>query len=65
MLLYQNPDMQAEELEKLMRKYDGYKGIDVPRRTESQSEKSSYQEQRQPIRPKESMRDIIYNGVGV
>lgn len=52
MLLYQNPDMQAEELEKLMRKYDGYKGIDVPRRTESQSEKSSYPEQRQPIRPK-------------
>lgn len=48
-----------------MVKYDSYRGIDIPRRTESQSQKSSYPEQRQPIRPRESMRDIIYNGVGV
>lgn len=50
-----------------MMKYEDYRGVGVqqPRRKEGLSEKSNLPEMRQPIRPKESMRDIMYSGVGV
>ena len=55
--------MSGEELEKLMAEYEQYRGS-VPSRS-SKQESSGGSERRVPIRPRESMKDILYNGVGV
>lgn len=57
--------MSQEELEKMMLRYDEYRG--APSRGSKQDERLSENsgvDRRAPIRPRESMKDIIYNGVG-
>ncbi len=59
---YEN--LSQEELEKLMQRYDEYRGV-PSRKEERLSENGTVSEKRTPIRPRESMKDILYNGVGV
>ena len=58
--------MSQEELEKMMMRYDQYRG--APSRSSKKEDRlseNSNVDRRQPIRPRESMKDILYNGVGV
>ena len=63
-IFYENPDLSHEELEKMMLQYDQYRG-GVPSRSSKAEQSENHEgERRTPIRPRESMKDIIYNGVG-
>jgi hypothetical protein len=57
---YEN--LSQEELDKLMQRYEDYRG--VPSRKDDRLSENTNSEKRTPIRPRESMKDIIYNGVG-
>jgi hypothetical protein len=47
----------------MMAQYDNYRG--APSRHSQQESVSNENDRRAPIRPRESIKDIIYNGVGV
>ena len=55
--------MSAEELEKLMHQYEQARV--TPSRQSKPESTTGQSERRVPIRPRESMKDILYNGVGV
>ena len=62
-IFYENPNITQEELDKMMAQYEQYhRG--VPSRS-SKQDSNGEGERRVPIRPRENMKDIIYNGVGV
>jgi fibrillarin-like rRNA methylase len=55
--------MTHEELENLMLQYENYRK--APSQSSKQGSAVDDGERRIPIRPRESMKDILYNGVGV
>ena len=62
--------MSADELEKLMHQYESYRQTPpAPQRQPQSRHSENYSipesDRRVPIRPRESMKDILYNGVGV
>ena len=56
--------MSAEELEKIMLQYEQARVTPASRQSKPESI-SGDSERRIPIRPRETMKDILYNGVGV
>jgi hypothetical protein len=62
-LFHDNPDMSAEELEKIMYQYEQARV--TPSRQSKPESTYGDSDRRAPIRPRESMKDILYNGVGV
>jgi len=62
-IFYENPNITQEELDKMMAQYEQYQRGVASR--SSKQESNGEGERRVPIRPRENMKDIIYNGVGV
>lgn len=66
----ENPDIHPEELEKYMMDYENERRHTLQQQQQQYSKppqppQQQMYERRAPIKQKESMRDIIYNGVGV